>query len=1075
MVRTALKRPITIMVLFFGLLLFSVMAIRTISIDIFPNLNLPVIYVIQQYGGMTAKQMEGFFSTKMQDNFLYIDGVSNIESKNIQGLTLIKLSFYEGTDMAEAAAEVAIQVGRCMAFFPPGSLPPEVVRFDASSLPVGELVFSSKTRSLNDVFDMAAVLVRPLFGKVPGLSAPPPFGSNARSVIIKVDPLKMREYNLSPEAVVAALGRNNAMTPSGNVRIDSTMYIASMNSQEDKVRDFGDIPIATSGVNMITAKDIAKVEDAADIVVDYALVNGKRSVYFPIVKTASASTWDVVQGLRKEIPEMQSLLPDDVHLSYEFDQSVFVMNAAKSLMTEGILGALLTGLMVLLFLRDWRSSLVVVITIPVSVLGTVLCLKLAGQTINIMTLSGLALGIGILVDQATVTIENIHQHLEMNKPKRRAILDACAEIAFPLLLILLCILAVFAPSFVMKGVPKAMFLPLALSIAFAMILSYIAAQTLVPILSNYLLKAEMFQYKHRGIHAHAGLALDHPEAREVEEHTRQDEHSQSDHDNGIFQRMKVGLLHRLNRWMPRRKGIVILYLVGSLGLAAGCLAFIGKDMLPHSNAGQMQIRLREPEGTRLEVTERTVKGVLNIIDSTVQGHIAISSAFVGVVSPNYGHSNLYVFNSGTHEAVLQVELGEDYKANMDELKDRIRANVATAYPNVRLSFEPIELTEKLMAQGAATPIEIRVASKNIDDIERYSGKLVDKLKAIPFLRDVAVAQPLKYPTLTIHMDRQKLAQMGLGIDDVSRSISDATASSRFTMKNFWLDDAKQYTYNTQVQIPEYQMNSLQQLMEVPVMPGKMRPVLGDVADVRVDSLPAEYDRSGPRRFVTINANIYKKDLGSATVAVQKAIDGLGAPPKGLVAEIRGMSSLLTETLSSLQGGLLAAIIVILLLLTANYQSLGLAVAVVATVPAVLTGALLMLLATGATLNLQSYMGIIMSVGVSVANAILIVTNAETLRLEYRDPFKAASTAASVRLRPILMTSFAMIAGMIPMASGLGEAGDQSAPLGRAVIGGLAASTLAALFIVPLVYGWIQQKQSYTSVSLLPDEPSNSTI
>jgi multidrug efflux pump subunit AcrB len=1073
MVRTALKRPITIMVLFFGLLLFSVMAIRTISIDIFPNLNLPVIYVIQQYGGMTAKQMEGFFSTKMQDNFLYIDGVSNIESKNIQGLTMIKLSFYEGTDMAEAAAEVAIQVGRCMAFFPPGSLPPEVVRFDASSLPVGELVFSSKTRSLNDVFDMAAVLVRPLFGKVPGLSAPPPFGSNARSVIIKVDPLKMREYNLSPEAVVAALGRNNAMTPSGNVRIDSTMYIASMNSQEDKVKDFGDIPIATSGVNMITAKDIAKVEDAADIVVDYALVNGKRSVYFPIVKTASASTWDVVQGLRNEIPEMQSLLPEDVHLSYEFDQSVFVMNAAKSLMTEGILGALLTGLMVLLFLRDWRSSLVVVITIPVSVLGTVLCLKLAGQTINIMTLSGLALAIGILVDQATVTIENIHQHLEMNKPKRRAILDACVEIAFPLLLILLCILAVFAPSFVMKGIPKAMFLPLALSIAFAMIISYIAAQTLVPILSNYLLKAEMFQYKHSGIHAHAGLALDHKEVQEVAAHTLQDERHAA--ENGIFQRMKIGLLHRLNRWMPRRKGIVIAYLVGSLGLAAGCLAFIGKDMLPHSNAGQMQIRLREPDGTRLEVTERVVKGVLNLIDSTVQGHIEISSAFVGVVSPNYGHSNLYVFNSGTHEAVLQVELGEDYKANMDELKDRIRANVAAAYPNVRLSFEPIELTEKLMAQGAATPIEIRVASKNIDDIESYSSKLVARLKTIPFLRDVAIAQPLKYPTLTIHMDRQKLAQMGLGIDDVSRSISDATASSRFTMKNFWLDDAKQYTYNTQVQIPEYQMNSIQQLKEIPVMPGKMRPVLGDVADISVDSLPAEYDRSGPRRFVTINANIYKKDLGGATVVVQKEIDAMGTPPKGLVAQIRGMSSLLTETLSSLQGGLLAAIIVILLLLTANYQSLGLAVAVLATVPAVLTGALLVLLATGATLNLQSYMGIIMSVGVSVANAILIVTNAETLRLEYRDPFKAASTAASVRLRPILMTSFAMIAGMIPMASGLGEAGDQSAPLGRAVIGGLAASTLAALFIVPLVYGWIQQKQSYTSVSLLPDEPSNSTI
>ena len=1073
MVRTALKRPITIMVLFFGLLLFSVMAIRTISIDIFPNLNLPVIYVVQQYGGMDAKQMEGFFSTRMQDHFLYIDGVSNIESKSIQGLTLIKLSFYENTDMAEAAAEVAIQVNRCQAFFPPGTLPPEVVRFDASSLPVGELVFSSKTRSLNDIFDMANTLVRPLFGKVQGLSAPPPFGSNSRSVIIKVDPLKLREYNLSPEAVVEALGKNNSMTPSGNVRIDSTMFIASMNSQERQVKDFGDIPIATSGMNMITAKDIAKVEDASDIVVDYALVNGKRSVYFPVVKTPSASTWDVVQGLRKEVPEMQSLLPEDVRISYEFDQSIFVINAAKSLMTEGILGALLTGLMVLLFLRDWRSSLVVVITIPVAVLGTVLCLKLAGQTINIMTLSGLALAIGILVDQATVTIENIHQHLEMNKPKRRAILDACAEIAFPLLLILLCILAVFAPSFVMKGIPKAMFLPLALSIAFAMIISYIAAQTLVPILSNYLLKAEMFQYKHSGIHAHAGLALDQKEIQEVAAHAQQDDRHKT--DNGIFQRMKTGLLRHLDSWMPRRKIIVLLYLAGSLGLGALCLGIIGKDMLPHSNAGQMQLRVREPDGTRLEITERTVKSILNVIDSTVDGHISISSAFVGTVSPNFGHSNLYVFNSGSNEAVLQVELDPDYSVKMDDLKDRIRGLVAARYPQVRLSFEPIELTEKLMAQGASTPIEVRVASKNLGDANSYSKRLIEKLKGIPFLRDVGMAEPMRLPTISIRFDRQKLAQMGLGIDNVSRSVSDATASSRYTLKNLWLNENTQYTYNAQVQIPEYSMNSLTQLEEVPIVPGKMRPVLADVADISIDSLPGEYDRSGPRRFITVNANIYKKDLGAATAAVQKAIDEMGTPPRGLVAEIRGLSSLLTETLSSLQGGLLAAIIVILLLLTANYQSLGLAVAVIATVPAVLTGSLLMLLATGATLNLQSYMGIIMSVGVSVANAILIVTNAEALRLEYRDPFKAASMAASIRLRPILMTSFAMIAGMVPMASGLGEAGDQSAPLGRAVIGGLAASTLAALFIVPLVYGWIQQKQSYTSVSLLPDEPSNSTI
>ncbi|HVU58414.1 MAG TPA: efflux RND transporter permease subunit [Puia sp.] len=1067
MVKNALKRPITIVVLFAGLLLASIMAIKKISIDIFPQLNLPTIYIVQTYGGMSAKQMEGFFSTRMQDHFLYVDGLKNIENKNIQGITIIKLEFYEGTDMAEAAAEVSIQVNRCMAFFPPGALPPEVVRFDASSLPVGELVFSSKTRSLNDIYDLAGTMVRPLFGKIRGLTAPPAFGSNSRSVILRVDPLKMREMGLSPEQVVDALARNNAMVPSGNVRIDSTMYVSSINSQEKRVEDFEDIPIVSNGVNTISVKDVARVAMTSDIVMDYALINGKRSIYFPIVKTANASTWDVVQALRKEMPEMQGLMPPDVHLSYEFDQSVFVMNAAKSLMTEGILGALLTGLMVLLFLRDWRSSLVVIITIPVAVLSTVLCLKLAGQTINIMTLSGLALAIGILVDQATVTIENIHQHLEMRKTKRQAIRDACMEISFPLLLILLCILAVFAPSFVMEGVPKALFLPLSMSIAFAMIISYIAAQTLVPVISNWLLKAEKFTYSHNKQHAHAGLALDENEREEIAEHTRQDmTHGE---ENDFFQRIKLRLLQWVERNLPRRKWIVPAYLVVVLAATGLGFAVIGKDILPKSNAGQLQLRVRLPQGTRLEITERVVKDMLPVIDSIVSGHVAISSAFVGPVSPNYGHSNLYVFNSGSQEAVIQVQLSEEYKRDMDKLKDEIRKTLLEHYPSAKLSFEPIELTEKMMSQGASTPIEVRVAGEKVSDLEAYSSRLVNKLKEIPYLRDVQVAQPLKYPTIHVTLDRQKLAQMGLSIDAVSRSVSDATASSRYTMKNLWLDENKQYTYNTEVQVPEYIMNSVGQLASVPLVAGKMRPLLSDVAEITMDSLPGEYDRVGPRRFVTIGANIYKKDLGAATVDVQKAVDALGKPPAGLVTEIRGMSSLLTETLSSLQGGLLAAIIVIFLLLAANYQSFGVSAAVLASIPAVLLGSISLLLATGSTLNLQSYMGIIMSVGVSVANAILVVTNAEALRLQYRDPFKAVAVAASIRLRPILMTSLAMIAGMIPMASGLGEAGDQSAPLGRAVIGGLAASTFATLFIVPLAYGWIRQRATFESVSLLPEE------
>ncbi|TDW96459.1 efflux RND transporter permease subunit [Dinghuibacter silviterrae] len=1038
MIRAALKRPITILVMFMGLLLFSVMAVRSIPVDIFPQLNLPVIYVIEQYGGMSARQMEGFFATRMQDQFLYVNGVKNIESKNIQGLSLIKLTFYENTDMAEASAQVALQVNRTMAFFPPGALPPQVIRFDASSLPVGELVFSSKTRTLADIFDLAMTRIRPLFATIPGLTAPPPFGSNARTMVINVDPQKLQAFNLSADQVVNAITRNNTMTPSGNLRMGKIMYVTSVNSLEDSVRNFDDIPIQSQGAATVYVRDVAKVEDGTDVTVDYSLVNGKRSVYMPIVKTPDASTLTVVNTLKERIPEMKSLLPADVEVSYKFDQSVFVINAAKSLMTEGILGAILTGLTVLLFLRDWRSSLVVIITIPIAILGAVFFLHLCGQTINIMTLSGLSLAIGILVDESTVTIENIHQHLEMGKSKQLAIWNACQEIAFPKLLILLCILAVFAPAFVMNGVPKAMFLPLSLSIGFAMIVSFLSSQTIVPVISNWLLREEMYRHAHK-------------------------------EENDYFGIVKQALADRLKKWMPRRKLVVMIYLAFTLTGAGLCLVIIGKDLLPKNNVGQLQLRLREPDGTRLEVTERATKGVLDILDSTVDHHIDVTSAYVGLVPSSFGTSNLYIFNSGTHEAVIQVNLDDHFKGNVEELKDQLRKNILARYPELHLSFEPIELTEKIMSQGASTPIEVRVAGKNIENIEQYADRLVDTLSHISFLRDVQIAQPLKFPVVNIAADRQRIAMMGLNLRDVSKSITDLTSSSRFTDKNLWLDNRNSYTYQTQVEVPEYMMTSLEQLRNAPLVAGQVRPILSDVASLRIDTLPGEYDRAGPRRFVTVSANIYKKDLGAATNAVQKAINSLGTPPSGMVAQIKGMSSLLTETLDSLQSGLLAAIIVILLLLAANYQSFGMAISVLSTVPAVLIGSMTLLLATGATLNLQSYMGIIMSIGVSVANALLIVTNAEHLRLEYKDPFKAAIASASMRFRPILMTTLAMIVGMIPMASGLGESGDQTAPLGRAVIGGLIASTFSALLIIPLVFGWIQQKKTFASVSLLPED------
>jgi len=1068
LVSSALKKPIAVIVLTIGMLLFAVVAAIQIPIDIFPRLNLPVIYVIEPYGGMSSQQMEGFFATRLQDQFLYVSGIKNISSRNIQGLTLLKLSFYESTNMAEASAQVALQVNRAMKFFPPGALPPQVVRFDASSLPVGQLVFSSPDKSLKEIYDLAATRIRPMFATVQGLSAPPPFGANSRSVVVSVDPDKLRSHNLTPDQVVEAIAKNNVMTPSGNLRINNTLYLTTLNSLEDKVAEFGDIPIVTDGNNTVFIHDVGKVADAADVTVDYALVNGKRSVYIPVVKTAEASTWDVVKQLKSRLPEMQSLLPDDVHVSYEFDQSVFVINAVKSLITEGALGALLTGLMVLLFLRDWRSSLIVIVTIPVSIISAVLFLSLTGQTINIMTLSGLALAIGILVDQATVTIENIHQHLEMGKGKRRAIFEACQEISFPLLLILLCILAVFAPSFVMTGVPRGMFLPLSLSIGFAMIISFFAAQSLVPILSNWLLREEKFTYHHGTQHAHAGLALNKDEVKEVKSHLANELSHPAKND--FFERFKLRYLRLLERLMKTSVITVSAYLIIMISVAAICFISIGKDLMPAVNSGQFQLRIKEPAGTRLERTEDALHQVLSIVDSTVHGHVAISSAYAGLIPSSYGTSNLYIFNSGTHEAVLQVNLDEDYKVNLDNLKDELRERIAEKMPELHISFEPIDLTEKIMSQGASTPIEVRVAGKNMQQISDYANKLVDKLKGISFLRDVQIAQPLKYPVIRVTLDRFKAAQMGMDVTQIARSITDATSSSRFTEKNQWLDQNAAYTYQVQVQVPEYIMNSLDKLKEIPLVKGQSRPMLQDVATFGVDSMPGEYDRAGPRRFVTVSANLYKTDLATATTAVQNALSSLGAPAKGMVTEIKGTSGLLTETLSSLQTGLMAAIVVIFLLLAANYQSFKLSLAVLVTVPAVIVGSLLMLLATGSTLNLQSYMGMIMSTGVSVANAILIVTNAEKLRMDYADSRKAAVISASVRLRPILMTSLAMIAGMIPMASGMGEAGDQTAPLGRAVIGGLVFSTFAALLILPQTYAIIQKRATLQSPSLLPEEP-----
>ncbi|MDI9871368.1 efflux RND transporter permease subunit [Flectobacillus roseus] len=1060
----ALSKPITVIVAILGLTIFSILALFKIPIDIFPKLNLPTIYIAQPYGGMTPAQLEGFISTRYQNQMLYVSGVKDIEVRNVQGLCIVKLTFYENVNMAQAAGEVANNVNRSLNYMPPGTVPPTVVRFDATNLPVGQLVFSSKKADLNELQDLASTKIRPLFSQIPGASSPSPFGGNERTVVVRVDPEAMRSYQLTPDEIVQSVVKNNQISPAGNVRVGDYTYMTPINSVMKHVEDFLNVPIKRLTGTTVFLRDVASVEDAADVTVGYALVDGKRSVYIPLTKTSDASTMSVVKALKAKMPEMQSLLPDYVELKYVFDQSVYVTNAVESLGTEGLIGALLTGLVVLLFLGDLRSSLVVIITIPTSLLVAILALNLVGETINIMTLSGLALAIGILVDQATVVIENIHQHLEMGKSKAWAILDATREVSFPLVLITLCILAVFAPALLMTGVPKGMFMPLSLAVGFSMIASFIFSQTLVPVLANWWLKGHEHPAKHEKKILND---LDSPHEEAMEEY----EEKHPEKISG-FEKFKLGYLRLLESLMNQKKALILGYLVVTIGVVVVGFMKIGKDMMPKLNhSHQFQVRIIGEQGKRIERTELAVKQVIGIIKSIVQDkNIEISSAFVGMTPSSYGTSSLYVFNAGPHEATLQVNIAKEYEmTSLDNLKDEIRQKVREQLSGVNVSFEPIDLTDKIMSQGSLTPIEVRIGGKDLKDGQKYANQLIAVLKKIPYLRDIRINQPLNYPSFDIKIDRVRLAQFGLTADMVSKSVVAATSSSRFTAKNFWLDEKKGYAYQVQVALPEYEMSSVQDMENIPLISGQLRPTLGDVATITPTTIPGEYDRVGPRRIVTVSANIHQVDLGTATVDVNRAIAQAGDTPKGTVVELKGMAKLLEETLQSLSSGLALAIVVIFLLLAANYQSFKVSGVVLVTIPAVLAGSILILLATGSTLNLQSYMGIIMSVGVSVANALLLVTNAETLRLTYKDSYQAAKVAGAVRLRPILMTSIAMVVGMIPMASGMSESGEQSAPLGRAVIGGLVASTFAALLVLPVVFAAVQKNSSLASPSLNPED------
>jgi multidrug efflux pump subunit AcrB len=1020
--RLALRHPYAIIVIVVAILLGAWQAKEKMARDVFPPLGIPTIYVAQPYGGMDAAQMEGYLTYYYEYHFLYIAGIEHVESKNIQGASIMKLQFHPGTEMSAALSETIAYVNRSRSFMPPGTPGAFVTRFDAGSVPVGNLVFSTEnpTRTVGQMQDAALNMVRPLFATLPGVSAPPPFGGSARTILINVKPDRLRAYGLSPDDVVKAMTEANTMSPSGNLALPNSFPIVPTNAVVKNIQDLAAVPLKVTENGAVYVRDIGEVSDGSDLTTSIAIVNGKRTVYMPVTKRSDASTLSVVELVKANLSKFKAACPEDINVTFEFDQSPWIIRAIDDLGKEALLGAALTGLMVLLFLRDFRSAFIVVLNIPIAIAAALLALWITGYTVNLMTLGGLALAVGILVDEATVEIENIHRRMKERSAGTlaRIVLDASEETIGPRSLSMLCILAVFVPSFFMTGAAKALFLPLSLAVGFAMIASYLLSSTLVPILSIWW----------------------HREPRPTSQ-------------TGSTSSTAL-------RWLflpslTTRHLLVPAYLAGTIFAITLFLPFLGTEIFPQIDAGQLQLRLRAPTATRLESTEQIAQRVLAIIQGEAQTDKFTSMGLIGVHAPNYPVNLIHQWNSGPEEATLQVQFAANGMMPIAALREKLRARFVQEFPDVSFSFEPADIVSRVMSLGSPTPIEVAVSGKDFAASRAHAETLRTKLAALKDLRDVQFSQTLDYPSVDVNIDRERAGLLGVKMSDATRSIVAATASSRFTVPNYWADPKSGQSYSLQVQVPQTMMKSIEDLRNLPISAADKPPVpLRNIAKISEGSTIGQYDRYNMSRTVSVIANLHDQPLGTVAKQVEKVIADNPAPTGTSVA-LRGQVPPMNELQSGLQNGLIIAIIAIFLLLVANFQSLRIALIVLTTIPAALLGVVLALKLTGTTVNIQSFMGAIMAVGVAVANAILLVTFAHRAQLRGLSKREAALEGVTTRLRPILMTSLAMIAGMIPMAL----AKSQTSPLAIATIGGLALATVATVLVLPAVYALLASKNA----------------
>ncbi len=1033
-VRLALRRPLSVAVMSLLMLVLGVLSFGLMNVDIFPSIDLPVVMVVWNYPGLSAFDVERrmvFISERAYSTT--VNGIEHIESESINSLGILKVYFYPGADIGGAIAQINAVSETILSNLPRGIQPPNISSYNASNVPVAQLNIYSDVLSTNKLFDYGLNFIRIQLFTIPGFSSPAPLGGVSRSVMVNLDPSALYANGLSAYDVGNALATTNVVIPSGTAKMGNYEYNVDLNMSVPKVSDFNKLPIKYLNGAPVFLGDVAPVTDSHPPETNVVRFNGQQATYLLVVKHADASTLTVVDAVKKKLPDIRATAPKGLNVMLTFNQSQFVRAALSDVVQEAVTAAILVAIMVLLFLGSPRSMLIVITSIPLSILTAIVGLKLTGQTINTMTLGGIALAVGMLVDDATVEVENIHRNHAMHKPLLVAILDGASQIAGPTFVGTLAICIVFFPVVLLTGVAKFLFTPLALAVVFAMLTSYLLSRTLVPTMARLLLPEEHEDNLGAGLWARVVRAFD---AR--------------------FEQVKHGYRFALAKFIARRNfslACVAILILTSLAM----LLVVGEDFFPRIDAGMMSLHLRMPTGTRVEHTEFMVDNIERAIRTVVP------AAELEGISDNIGlpiSYNLAFYHTdsiGPQDADVLIQLKPEHQPTAG-YQNQIRALLKRQFPNVTAYFQAADIVSQVLNFGLPAAIDAQINGNNLEADYDIALRLQDRMKLIPGVSDLRIAEPQDYPTFGVNVDRDKALQLGITQQQVASSMLSTLSGAMLLQPNFWLDPKSGVNYSVVSQAPQHLIDSVATLSNIPLstppsaagMQGQPQ-LLGNLGTITHGWDPAVVAHYTVQRVIDVDAAVEGRDLGSVTSAVQHEIENLGPLPAGTHVVIRGQSQAMHDSFLTLGEGLILAIVLVYLLMVANFQSWLEPFIIMMAVPGALAGVLWMLAITGTTINVESLMGAIMAVGVGVANGNLLITFANELREEGYSPLAAAIEAGRIRFRPIIMTALAMILGMLPMALSLGSGSEQNAPLGRAVIGGLIAATMMTLFVVPAVY------------------------